>query len=173
MKKLVAILLSLMMLAGTAAFAEEHLANYYNPPAINEGQYPIAEKDVKLTYWMPINAGAAQFIANYDENPSYQKAQADTGVDIEFIHPASGNDKEAFGLLTNVPEKMPDMIQMTQSAWYNGGLEAMYNDGLIIDITPARPTRTARCSASGRSPMPTRCPTTASTSTRPGWTRPA
>lgn len=136
MKKLVAIVLSLMMLAGTAAFAEEHLANYYNPPAINEGQYPIAEKDVKLTYWMPINAGAAQFIANYDENPSYQKAQADTGVDIEFIHPASGNDKEAFGLLTNVPEKMPDMIQMTQSAWYNGGLEAMYNDGLIIDITP-------------------------------------
>ena len=136
MKKLVALLLCLMMVCMSSALAAEHLAGYYNPPAMNEGQYPIPEQGVKLTYWMPINAGAAQFIASYDENPSYQKAQADTGVDIEFIHPASGTDKESFGLLTNVPEKMPDMIQMTRDDWYNGGLEAMYNDGLIVDLTP-------------------------------------
>ena len=90
MKKLVALLLCLMLLTGTSALAAEHLANYYNPPAMQEGQYPIPQQGVKLTYWMPINAGAAQFISSYDENPSYQKAQADTGVDIEFIHPASG-----------------------------------------------------------------------------------
>ena len=136
MKKIVALILSLMMLLGTSALAAEHLANYYNPPAMNEGQYPIAEQGVKLRYWMPANAGAMQFISSYDENPSYQKAQADTGVDIEFEHPAAGQAREAFGTLTNVPEKMPDMIQMERSNWYNGGLEAMYNDGLIVDLTP-------------------------------------
>ena len=90
MKKLLALTLALLMLSSTA-FAAEQLADYYKPPVMTEGQYPIQSAEpVKLTYWMPMNSGAANFITSYDENPSYQAVQANTGVDIEFIHPAAG-----------------------------------------------------------------------------------
>ena len=35
-------------------------------------------------------------VASYEENPSYQLIQKNTGVDIEFIHPAAGTEKESF-----------------------------------------------------------------------------
>lgn len=136
MKKILALVLCLTMLCGcTAALAVEQLADYYKPPVMNEGQYPIKQEGVKLTYWMPINAGAANFIASYDENPSYQYIQEQTGVDIEFIHPAAGTAKEQFDLML-ASGKLPDMIQMEKGTWYAGELQAMYDDGIIIDITP-------------------------------------
>jgi putative aldouronate transport system substrate-binding protein len=134
MKRLLALMLCLMLFA-PAALAAEQLADYYKPPAANEGQYPIAQSDVKLTYWMPLNAGAANFIASYDDNPSYQLVQKATGVDIEFIHPAAGTEKESFNLMLASGE-LPDIIQLQWSHWYNGNLRAMYDDGIIIDLTP-------------------------------------
>ena len=119
MKKLLACLLALMLFVPTALAVDE-LPGYYKPPVAKEGQYPIEEQGVTLTYWMPINSGAALFISSYDENPTYQLVQKETGVDIEFIHPAAGTDKESFQLLFG--DEMPDMIQMPQDDWYNGGL---------------------------------------------------
>ena len=130
MKRVLSIALCLVLFA-SVGLAE--LEGYYKPPVMNEGQYPI-EGNVTLKYWMPINAGAKNFIASYDENPSYQLIQEKTGVDIEFIHPSPGNDAEAFNLLLAGGE-LPDMIQMSSSSWYAGGLEAMYQDGIIIDLT--------------------------------------
>ncbi len=134
MKKLIALVLCLMLLC-SSALAVEELAGYYKPPVENEGQYPIAQQGVSLTYWMPMNAGAANFITSYDENPSYQLVQKNTGVDIQFIHPAVGTDKESFNLMLASGE-LPDMIQVMSGKWYNGDLAAMYNDGAIIDLTP-------------------------------------
>ena len=102
---------------------------------MNEGQYPIDEEGVTLTYWMPINSGAANFISSYDENPSYQAVQANTGVDIEFIHPAAGTEVESLQLLLASGE-LPDMIQVQREDWYSGRLKALYEDGAIIDIAP-------------------------------------
>ena len=75
MKKLLALVIALLMLCSASALAVEELPGYYKPPVMLEGQYPIAEKGVQLKYWMPINSGAANFIASYDENPTYQQAQ--------------------------------------------------------------------------------------------------
>ena len=91
LKRILTLTLALALLCGSA-LAAEHLEGYYTPPPMNEGQYPIDEEGVTLTYWMPINSGAANFISSYDENPSYQAVQANTGVDIEFIHPAAGTE---------------------------------------------------------------------------------
>ncbi len=136
MKKFLAILLMLAMMSGTVlALADaEKFAGYYVPPAENPGQYPI-ENGGTLTYWMVINAGAANFISSYDENPAYQAIQKNTGVDIEFIHPAAGNTTEQF-LTMLASGKIPDMILMNNQSWYTGGLQAMYDDGIIIDLTP-------------------------------------
>jgi len=137
MKKLIALVLVLMLFV-PAAFAaptyEEALPGYYKPPVMNEGQYPIKGENLKLTYWMPINSGAAQFISSYEDNPAYQLIQENTGVDIEFIHPAAGTDKESFQLLFG--QELPDMILFNNGNWYTGDLAAMYEDGIIIDLMP-------------------------------------
>lgn len=111
------------------------LPDYYTPPLMNEGQYPIKQEGVKLSYWMPINPGAANFISSYDENPAYQAVQENTGVDIEFIHPAAGTEKESLQLLLASGE-LPDMIQLQREDWYAGGLKALYETGAIIDAAP-------------------------------------
>ena len=132
LKRILAITLSLVLLCG-GALAE--LDGFYKPPVMNEGQYPIKEEGVKLTYWMPMNAGAANFIASYDENPSYQKIQENTGVDIEFIHPAAGTDVESLKIMLASGE-LPDMIQLQRDDWYSGGVKALFEEGAIIDIAP-------------------------------------
>ena len=136
MKKLVVMFLCLMLLVSVAIAETEDgkFPGFYTPPAINDGQYPIEGENLKLTYWMPLNAGAANFISSYDENPSYQLIQKETGVDIEFIHPASGTEKESFQLLLG--GDLPDMILLPKGDYYTGDLQAMYDDGIIIDLTP-------------------------------------
>lgn len=122
--------------ASSASTAETpELKGYYTPPAMNDGQYPIKQKGVKLTYWMPMNSGAANFISSYSENPAYQAVQKNTGVEIEFIHPAAGTETESLQLLLASGE-LPDMIQLQREEWYSGGLKALYEDGAIIDVNP-------------------------------------
>jgi len=123
-----------LMLFAPAALANDTISGYYTPPAAYEGQYPIRGKGVKLTYWAPIADVALPFISNYDENPAWRKVQEETGVDIEFIHPAVGTEREAFQLL--LTGELPDMIQLNSESFYSGGLQALYDDGLIIDIAP-------------------------------------
>lgn len=135
MKKIIAIILTLTLLMSVSAgLAAEKLEGIYTGEHIAEGQYPVAGNP-SLTYWMPINKSAIAFISNYDENPCYAKMQEVTGVDAQFIHPAVGQAKQDFQLLT-VSGSLPDIIQIDSASWYDGGVEAMYEDGLIIDLTP-------------------------------------
>ena len=45
------------------------LGDWYAPPHMTEGQYPIEQQGVTLTYWMDLNGGAAKYINSQDENP--------------------------------------------------------------------------------------------------------
>ncbi len=135
MKKFLVLLLAFTMLA-PLALAQELIPGEYKPPVVREGQYPIAQKNAVLKYWMPISASATNFISSYAENPAYRKLQQDTGVTIEFIHPAAGSaTTESFQTML-MSGQLPDMIQMTAASWYSGGLKAMYDDGAIIDLAP-------------------------------------
>lgn len=131
MKRFLVLLLCLLMLAGSAV---AEIPGTYNPPPVNEGQYPV-EGDVKLTYWSEIRGVTVPYISSYDENYAYQNGQDVTGVDLEFIHPASGTEQESFSLMLASGD-LPDMIIMNAESWYNGGLQQMYEDGIIVDITP-------------------------------------
>ena len=137
MKKILSLALALaMLLSCSSALAAEHLEGYYTPPHMNEGQYPIAEEGVTLTYYMALNGGAANFISSYDENPSYQAVQKNTGVDIEFIHPADGTFSESVKYLLMNPDQLPDMIQFQRDDIVSGGVRALYENGVIIDLAP-------------------------------------
>ena len=136
MKKLVALLLAaLMLFSVTSALAAEMIPGYYVPPAMNEGQYPIAEEGVTLTYWLQLDGTSTKYMTDFQGNPAYRKVQEDTGITLEFIHPAAGSAKESFNLMLN-SGKLPDMFQVSNENWYTGGTQAMYDDGIIIDITP-------------------------------------
>ena len=136
MKKFLSLILVALLLASVpAALAEEMMPGYYTPPKMNDGQYPIAQEGVTLTYWAPMGGSASQFITDLGENDSYIIAQKETGVTLEFIHPVGGSELDSFNLMLN-SGNLPDLIQLSNESWYNGGLQAMYDDGIIVDITP-------------------------------------
>jgi len=136
MKRFLALVLCLMLLVPTAfADTAELLPGYWKPPAVNEGQYPVkGAEGITLTYWNPIFAGAAAFISSQAENDSYIAMQENTGVKLEFIHPAAGTERESFQLLMG--GELPDIILMQNGSYYTGDLQAMYDDGIIIDLAP-------------------------------------
>ena len=132
-KKLALVLCLVMMLSAASALAE--IPGYWNPPSVNEGQYPFSTEPIQLTYWTTMNAGAANFISSYDENPAYAKLQEDTGIDLVFQHAVVGMERDNFNTMI-ASGSLPDMILMPQTNYYEGGLKKMYDDGAIIDLTP-------------------------------------
>ena len=96
-------------------------------------EYPLGKDDETLTWWMPMNGNLVTLMATYNEHPVYQQLMKNVGVNIDFEHPASGQENEEFGLLM-VREKLPDIIQ-TFANYYSGGVQAAYDDGVIMDLT--------------------------------------
>ena len=64
---------------------------------------------VTLSYWATWDGGSADVVSDYDEKLCYQVAQEATGIDIQWIHPPQGQDKEQFNLLV-VSDSLPDKI---------------------------------------------------------------
>lgn len=97
-----------------------------------EVTYPL-EGNPSLKWWIPMNGNLVTQLTSYNEHPVYQQLMQDTGVQIEFTHPAAGQEKEEFGLML-VANEIPDIIQ-TFPDYYTGGVLAGYDDGLVLDLT--------------------------------------
>lgn len=108
---------------GSAQVVEEEASLY---PIVTDGS-------ITLDYWMPIASAALRVIESYADNTAYQKIQEETGIKINFIHPAVGKEKEQFNLMITSGE-LPDIIQY--ASYYSGGVLAGYNDGAFVDLTP-------------------------------------
>ena len=67
-----------------------------------------SEQGNHLTYWKPFYAHYTQLVSNYGETPFYQEVQKRTNTELEFIHPAPGQEAEAFNLLM-VSRDLPDI----------------------------------------------------------------
>lgn len=94
-----------------------------------------AENDsLTLTYWHSIDGGAntLQYIKSYAENTALQELEKRTGVHIEWIHPAVGQENEQFNLMI-ASKQIPDMVGNAE--WYRGGPGTAIKDGLFLDIT--------------------------------------
>ncbi len=87
---------------------------------------------VTLTYWVPIHSGASKYIASYNENTAYQEAMKRLGIQIEFIHPAIGQEQEEFNLLF-LRDELPDIIAYADH--YVGGEFQGMRDGMFLDLT--------------------------------------
>lgn len=123
MKKLTALLLALAMLLALAV------------PAMAEGGKPY--EGVKLTYWCKLHENLnAAGITNMDQTHWYEAVMEATGIEIEFIHPAAGQDGTEFNLLTAVPDEMPDIVEYSWTA-YPGGASAAIADEVIAPLNDA------------------------------------
>lgn len=120
MKKTLALILCAAMLATLFVF-----------PAVAESDKPYA--GVKLTYWVKFDEKATGALQSLNDSKWYQAIHEATGIEIEFMHPAAGNESSELALLSAVPEEMPDIIETNWTA-YSGGPSAALEDGLIIEL---------------------------------------
>lgn len=102
----------------------------------NEVIYPVDSKGEKLTIWLPIQPPAAKYITSYNDQEVFQEISRRTGIEVEFIHPAVGQEKEQLGLLMASGE-LPDIIQIR--GLYSGGAPAGVDDGVFLDLTELMP----------------------------------
>lgn len=110
---------------------------------ITEGQekitadmdYPL-DTDEKLTYWGGLNSAVASHFSNLGETEIGKMWQKNTGVSIEFLHPAAGQETEQFNLLL-ADGQYPDLwhANWTNATTYPGGPEKAIEDGIILDLT--------------------------------------
>lgn len=75
--------------------------------------YPL-DTNVTLKYWMPIDENITANVAEYSQTEFAKAAAKQTGVKIEYLHPAIGQETEQFNLLISSGE-LPDIIE---SGWY-------------------------------------------------------
>lgn len=117
----------------TTMAAETDSSNLIDPTEAMKSSYPIVtDGSVTLTYWCAMPGPAAKYIANISENISYQEKEKATGVKIDYIHPAIGQEREQFNLLM-VSNDLPDIIG--SAVYYTGGEFQGMNDSVFLDIT--------------------------------------
>lgn len=93
-----------------------------------------ASEGNKITYWAGLNSAATSHIQSMDDMLMYQEAQKKTGIDVEFIHPPTGQTAEQFNLLiASGEESWPDIIEYDWSS-YPGGAQKAIEDGIIINL---------------------------------------
>lgn len=103
------------------------------PTALAEGSYWTGEEEgVTLTYWVGLSANAATKLNSYAESPVYQTVMEASGIQLEFIHPATGEESTAFNLML-VSGELPDIIEYNWSS-YEGGPQKAIDDGVILPL---------------------------------------
>ena len=93
--------------------------------------YPLST-DVTLSYWMGINENVTASVTEYSQTEFAKAAAEQTGVNVEYRHPAIGQETEQFNLLIASGD-LPDIIEST---WYEfpGGPAKAIDDGYIIPL---------------------------------------
>lgn len=94
-----------------------------------------SKKSITLKYWLPFVGNAALFMKSWDDNVVYKHKEKVTGVKIDFISPAVGDEATAFNLMISSND-LPDMIQFHPYIPYSypGGPSKAIADGVIIKL---------------------------------------
>ena len=87
---------------------------------------------VTLRYWIPLAGNVMSRHASYSEVECYIEAQKATGINLEFIHPAVGQEREQFNLMLS-SRSLPDIFSYSLSS-YPGGEIGAAADGLILPL---------------------------------------
>lgn len=86
---------------------------------------------ITLTIWMAVEGGQLDHYENVGESPVAKELMKRTGVNLKFIHPPTGQEKEQFNLMV-ATQDLPDIV-MGYFDEYKGGAGQAVKDGLLID----------------------------------------
>ena len=92
----------------------------------------------KFTYWCEMTAAIASQCQSMSELTFYKELEKRTGVEIEFIHPATGQGNEQFNLMI-ASRDLPDMLEYWWLKCYPGGCDKAIEDGVIADLSKEIP----------------------------------
>lgn len=95
-----------------------------------EVTYPIVDKPMTLTWFHPLMN--SNVISSMDEQYCWQEIQNVTGIDIEWVHPAVGTEKESINIAI-ASRDLPDIITWTWNS-QTGGAAKMIEDEVILPL---------------------------------------
>ncbi|MCI8951236.1 MAG: extracellular solute-binding protein [Lachnospiraceae bacterium] len=87
----------------------------------------------KLQYWCELTTTVSANYSNLGDTPFGKGLQEKTGVEIEFLHPPTGQLKEQFSLIL-ADGNLPDLMEYHWISDYPGGPEKAIKDGVIIPL---------------------------------------
>ena len=90
------------------------------------------ETGITLSYWVNMDANVSTRVQSYNEISMYKQREKDSGIHINFLHPASGQVREQFSLMI-ASRDLPDLIEY---GWHNyqGGVQKAIDDGVIYAL---------------------------------------
>lgn len=89
----------------------------------------------KLTYWVKMDATKiGPTTDNFGTIQCYQEMAKRTGIDVEFIHPPTGQESDSFSLMIAGGE-YPDMIHYDWGNAVAGGPDKAIEDGVILELS--------------------------------------
>ncbi|MDI6618399.1 MAG: extracellular solute-binding protein [Clostridiales bacterium] len=131
--KLLAILLCVVMTATISSCKnnKSETANSKNRLPAGEVTYPI-KTNAKLTYWVSLDAKAAASAKNLGYTEFAKELKKQTGIDVEWIHPALGQENENFNIMAS-SKNLPDIIERGFLN-YPGGPDKAIEDHIILKL---------------------------------------
>lgn len=120
----IAMLISIAACGGNSSVVDENA---------DLSSYPI-KTTATLTYWMPLDSNLTSSVSNFGDTEYAKELEKRTGVKVEYIHPAAGQQSESLSVMIAADE-LTDLVQANMVNGYSGGPSKAINDGVIIPIT--------------------------------------
>lgn len=137
--KICSVLCAFVLLSGCAGGGTEkpvqgepQTESTQNGSEVAEFSYPMAEGKT-ITWWKRLKPEVALHYTSINETPFMEGLEERTGVEIEFIHPPTGQEKEQFGLLL-ADGDFPDVIEYNWLTSYPGGPQKAIKDGVVLPL---------------------------------------
>lgn len=128
MKSLALVMTAVLVVAALSACKEKGSKS----ASMDLSSYPI-KTDAELTYWVALDTNITASCSNMGETPFAQEMEKRTGVKIKYIHPAMGQETEAFSLMV-ASDELADIVEYNWTTAL-GGPSVAIKDKIIIPLT--------------------------------------
>ena len=94
-----------------------------------DGVYPVECEDT-ITLWRNLHSGLTTEISNFGETELAKELEKQTGIKVEYIHPASGMADEQFNLLV-ASDDIPDIVAYN---WRDYDAQTAIDEEIILPL---------------------------------------
>lgn len=122
--RLVCAMLAAIMCLGGTALAETS----------KQSELPLTTTGEQLSIYCTLSATQQTLYKSLDEHPVVKQIEAETGIDLVFVHPPVGDDGTFFNT-TIASGEWPDLIYGNNfQNLYPGGVEGAMDDGILLNV---------------------------------------